>query len=112
MKVAVQLYESEPREHEHDWQPFTMPAWEKGRIFQCATCRVIGYRRKFRSNARAGGPVTGIVIYRCCITGGCHAAARRRLPGRATGGKYRWACEPCGAKVDEKAARVESARAD
>lgn len=70
--------------HAAHWRPFELPG-EKGRVFQCGNCGVIGYRK-----SRYGGGGR-IALYSCCKSG-CRKLARSRLPGRGPRGSWVWAC--------------------
>jgi hypothetical protein len=75
---------------DHAWKDFPLPAEPKGRVFQCAKCLVIGYRR---TRGRAGLPHGGgkVEIF-YCTKPKCPGVARGRLPGRLSRGAYIWAC--------------------
>lgn len=71
---------------EHQWAPFVLPA-ERGRVVQCALCRLIGYRR-----SRHGGP--GKIQPYTCTHPACDGhLARHRMLGRGPRGAYIWACD-------------------
>jgi hypothetical protein len=87
------LEESAQPDHthcDHAWRDYPLPAEPKGRVFQCAKCLVIGYRRT-RGRGGYGGSKGRIEIF-YCTKPKCPGVARARLPGRGSRGAYIWAC--------------------
>lgn len=73
------------QEHQHDYKNYPLPGEGPGRVYQCAQCLVVGFRR-----SRHGG-LGKIVPYKCSNPD-CQGLARTRIPGRAARGAYIWAC--------------------
>jgi hypothetical protein len=69
----------------HVWTHFLLPGESKGRVLQCSTCGVIGYRK---SRYGGGGRIE---LYKCSRER-CKGDAVRRMTGRGPRGSYIWAC--------------------
>lgn len=72
-------------EHQCSYVRFELPGEAGGRVYQCAVCRAIGFRRpNFHGR--------GKIIHYQCSRNECKGVARIRLHGRGPRGAYIWAC--------------------
>lgn len=82
---AVKAVEPEAAPCAHTWEHFLLPGEPKGRVLQCTTCKVVGYRK---SRHGGGGRIE---LYKCSHPR-CKGDAVRRMTGRGPRGAYIWAC--------------------